>query len=461
MSHSLVESPRSETRKVATTRYAACGLSIRSICNFLLPLLGKLPERGVLDCRAAGEVVGILDVDRTRVDEFLAKFDLNIPFISATQPDAVEALIRKTRPDVLLVGGPDYTHHEHIVAGLRHGLKVIAEKPMVINCAEARSVLEALESSDGSLVVTHNYRYLPVCRRVKELLLAGKIGRITNIEMVYNLDTRHGASYFYRWNRERQKSGGLSVHKSVHHFDLINWFVGSLPETVFAFGELNYYGPNGAHRPHAADGKKLTPAEVREACPYFKRHFSANGTSPDSPIFAKGDPLELPYRTQYADDMYLYDDAIDIEDTYAAVIKYQCGAMLSYSCNFSTPWEGFILAINGTEGRLEVSHHSNPDPTGFTVSPPQEDVITILPLFGGREEYPVSHGKGGHGGADQKLQDTLFSATDLTQPDSLGLHADGHAGALAVACGEAVWRSAREGRPYHIADLLGRFYQPN
>src|SRR5690606_23704670 len=140
--------------------------------------------------------------------------------------DAVEILIRETKPDVLLVSGPDFTHYEHIIAGLKHGLKVIAEKPMVISCAEARSVLEAEESSSGSLIVAHNYRYNPVCRKMKELLLEGRVGRITNIELVYNLDIRHGSSYFYRWNRERQKSGGLSIHKSVHHFDFINWFVG-------------------------------------------------------------------------------------------------------------------------------------------------------------------------------------------------------------------------------------------
>src|SRR5690606_1947854 len=116
------------------------------------------------------------------------------------------------------------------------------------------AVLKAEQESSGELVVAHNYRYGTLSRRIKEFLMEGKLGRITNVEFVYNLDTFHGASYFYRWNRERKNSGGLSIHKSVHHIDLINWFLDSVPETIFAFGALNYYGPNGAHRPRSADG---------------------------------------------------------------------------------------------------------------------------------------------------------------------------------------------------------------
>jgi predicted dehydrogenase len=36
------------------------------------------------------------------------------------------------------------------------------------------------------------------------------------------LDTVHGADYFRRWHRLKDKSGGLMVHKSGHHFDLVS-----------------------------------------------------------------------------------------------------------------------------------------------------------------------------------------------------------------------------------------------
>ena len=38
------------------------------------------------------------------------------------------------------------------------------------------------------------------------------------------------------------KGGSLWVHKSTHHFDLINWWLGEDPVDVSAFGALRRYG---------------------------------------------------------------------------------------------------------------------------------------------------------------------------------------------------------------------------
>jgi predicted dehydrogenase len=438
------------------TRYAICGLSARAVYHFALPLLGKSTGVGAQDFSAQSEIVGILDLDPQRVSQFCEKFDLRIPCFSPEQ--GAEALIAETRPDVLLVAGPDHSHCDHILAGLRAGIRVISEKPVVIDCDQMRQVLDAEKISKGSLQVAHNYRYADTSRRIKRLLLEGRIGRITNVEFVYNLDTRHGASYFYRWNRERANSGGLSIHKCVHHVDLINWLVGSAPESVFAYGALNYYGSKGAHRPLPVGREVLTPAQTRERCPYFQQHYAAQGVSPEKLVTPGWDHLNLPYAAQYTKDRYIYDDEIDIEDTYSAVLRYQNGVSMSYSCNFSTPWEGYTLGINGTEGRLEVSHHSNPDPTGLTPAPAEQDTIVIMPLFGGREEIAVPLAEGGHGGADPMIQRDLFLAPSLESRE-LSLASSSYDGALAVAAGEAIWRSAKEQRPYTLAELLGPHYR--
>ena len=50
----------------------------------------------------------------------------------------------------------------------------------------------------------------------------GLVGRPLLVDFSWVLDTSHGADYFRRWHREKQNSGGLLVHKSTHHFDLVN-----------------------------------------------------------------------------------------------------------------------------------------------------------------------------------------------------------------------------------------------
>lgn len=419
----------------------------------MLPLLGRsTTNHGNFSDSA--ELVGILDLDPARVEAFNAGIGLSVPYFSPEQ--GAEYMIRSVKPDVLIVTGPDYTHCEHILAGLKNDLRVIAEKPVVINCEQMTAVLEAEGKSRGSLVVAHNYRYATLSRKIKELLQNGAVGRITNIEFVYNLNTRHGASYFCRWNRQRQRSGGLSIHKSVHHLDFINWLVGSPPETVFAFGALNYFGPNGAHRPKSPNGSSLSVRETREKCPYFKVFQKHHGFKGD--VRSVWDRMNLPFDAQYPEDIYIYDEEIDIEDTYSAVIRYRSGASLTYSCNFSTPWEGYVLGINGTDGRLEASHQSNPDPTGMTNACSEKDVVVTMPLFGGRKEHVVSTEAGGHGGADPLILKDLFSSPSK-ESNQLELPADSYAGALAIASGEAIWRSAKECRPFHLRELLGEFYR--
>jgi predicted dehydrogenase len=43
--------------------------------------------------------------------------------------------------------------------------------------------------------------------------------------------------YFRRWHRDKRNNGGLLVHKSTHHFDLVNWWLDSAPKKVMAMGD--------------------------------------------------------------------------------------------------------------------------------------------------------------------------------------------------------------------------------
>jgi predicted dehydrogenase len=162
---------------------------------------------------------------------------------------------------------------------------------------------------------------------------------------------------------------------------------------------------------------------------------------------------KLPNPAQYPDDkpMYIYDDEIDIEDTYSAVIRYRNGATVTYSANFSAPWEGYILAINGTKGRIETTHYTSPSRCPFPAS--ERQPITFFPMFGGRQVHETRSVAGSHGGADPLLIRSLFVG-ETEDHKALGLAAGSREGAYAVAIGEAVWRSAEENRPINIDDLL-------
>ena len=94
-----------------------------------------------------------------------------------------------------------------------------------------------------TLRVTFNYRYAPLATKVRELIMQGVVGRPLHVNFQWVLDTYHGADYFRRWHREKDKSGGLLVHKATHHFDIINWWIQSVPADVYRHGRSDVLWP--------------------------------------------------------------------------------------------------------------------------------------------------------------------------------------------------------------------------
>jgi predicted dehydrogenase len=428
-------------------RYAICGLSNRAVGMYATPILGTRAGSDE-DYSGEAELVGILDIDQDRIRLFNQELGMDIP---GFKPEEFDRMVAETHPDTVIVAGVDRTHAEHTIQALGHGLDVIVEKPMVVSCEQALAVFEAERESVGTVRVTHNSRYTPANRLIRRLIQEGRIGRITNVEFTWNLDTYHGASYFWRWNRDRRESGGLTITKSCHHFDLLNWWIGAAPQLVFAAGALNYYGAKSPHNPSLRDGVAYSVEEQRERSPY-ERYWRERRTSDDH-LDLRGRLAHLPHDRLYPRErpIYLFDEEIDIEDTYSAVIVYRSGVSVSYSLNASSPWEGYVLGVNGTEGRLESTHYTSPSRCPFPTPPGQR--VTVMPLFGEPESFEVEEGFGSHGGSDAALRRELFTGAPADDA-ALALPADTAQGAYAVAIGEAVWRSVRARRPVTVEELL-------
>ncbi|MFG1912160.1 Gfo/Idh/MocA family protein [Kribbella sp. NPDC048928] len=430
-------------------RYAVCGLSARGLASFVLPIL-DLTDRTTDggfgygsdedDLSGYAEVVAIVDTDADRVAEFnraLERLGRNpVPYFTQRQYDQ---MLDSVVPDAVIVTSPDHTHEQYILGALRHDVDVITEKPMVTTAAAARAVLAAERESAGTVQVTHNFRYPAAHREVKRLIQAGTIGRITRVVMDYHVDLRHGASYFLRWNRRRALSGGLQVHKSSHHFDLLNWWIGAVPEEIFGYGALNYYGPSSPHR-----------AATRTDDPYFLAQ-QGSGVFPTDDDTARAGLFGLHYPEQYpaSQSLYLYDAEIDVEDTYSAIARYPDGASLTYSVDFSSTWEGFRAGISGTHGSISLLHGRTVDGAAL----PGSDQITVAELFGPSRTIDVQPEAGGHGGADPLMRRDLFTGPS---PESieLGLMATTTEAAYAVAMGDALTQSLTTHQPVNLPNLL-------
>ena len=159
-----------------------------------------------------------------------------------------DKMMRETKPDALIVTTVDATHNEFIVKGMEYGADIITEKPMTTDEEKCQQILDAERRTGKQVKVTFNYRYSPHRQKLYEMLRSGVIGKVEAVDFHWYLDVYHGADYFRRWHRLRQNSGSLLVHKATHHFDLLNWWLESDPEEVFAYGRLDFYGKNNDFR---------------------------------------------------------------------------------------------------------------------------------------------------------------------------------------------------------------------
>jgi predicted dehydrogenase len=434
------------------TRYAIVGLGSRS-AMYSEALLG--PHSG------DGALVAYCDVNQTRMDYYNRSYTsrLGVPPVPTYLAEDFERMLEEQRVDRLIVTSVDRTHHRYTIRAMDHGCDVITEKPLTIDVAKCQAILDAQKRTGRRLTVTFNYRYAPRNSRVKELLQQGAIGRILSVHFEWLLDTRHGADYFRRWHRDKRNSGGLMVHKASHHFDLVNWWLDSVPETVFGFGDLAFYGRENA--------------EERGETRFYERAFGSDAAREDPFALHLEDDdnlrelyLEAEHEDGYLRDQSVFGQGISIEDDMAVLVRYRSGATMSYHLTAYSPWEGYRVMFNGTQGRLELMVEDNSYVSGTrddinqpairdavtAALPDESETITLRPLWGKPLAIAVPSEAGGHGGGDTRLLEDLFSPRRSADP--LGRAADQVAGAMAALTGIAANTSFRTGAPVKIADLV-------
>lgn len=397
------------------------------------------------------ELVAICDVSQTRMNycNRVLKEQFGLEPVPTYNYTDFDRMLDEHKPDQVIITSVDRTHHHYIIAAMEHGCDVICEKPLTIDEQKAQAILDCQERTGRKLRITFNYRYAPHNTKIREILMEGTIGEIYSVHFEWLLNIQHGADYFRRWHRNKLNSGGLLVHKATHHFDLVNFWLGSIPKTVFAMGSLNFYG--------------MLNAERRGVQHFYDRSYGRDAAKDDPfAIDLEGNPqLKAMYLDAEADSGYVRDrsvfsDDISIEDTMGVVVRYQSGAMMTYSLNAYMPWEGYNIVFNGSKGRLEV-HATEKAYINAGGSKADEGAllgrsITVCPMFG--EPYQVEgfeHVTGGHGGGDNVMLNDLFGDAP---PDRFHRAASLDDGLSSILTGIAANRSIASGLPVQVRDLM-------
>ena len=403
--------------------------------------------------RETAQLLAFCDTNQTRMDyanELLVeKHGLEaVPTYLAADFDR---MIEEQRPDVVIVTTVDRTHHTYIARAMELGCDVITEKPMTVDAPKAAVIHEAMTRTGRDLRVTFNYRYAPHNTKIRELIRDGVVGRVQSIHFEWLLNTMHGADYFRRWHRDKRNSGGLLVHKSTHHFDLVNFWIQSQPELVFALGKLGFYGKENA------EARGITDF-------YYRAHGSEQAAEDPFAISLEDNEtlrriyLEAEHEDGYLRDQSVFGDGISIEDTMSVLVRYANGVQLSYALNAYLPWEGFRVAINGDAGRIEVEvvERSYVSASGDKANEGAVEgkTIVVYPMHGAPYQVPIVEREGGHGGGDPVLLNDLFGEPE---EDEFARAAGYRDGLTSILTGIAGNESIATGMPVRVDELIRRY----
>lgn len=207
------------------------------------------------------EVVALSDPDAVNLAEAQALAP------RAATPDSFEGLL-DLELDGLVVATPSALHAEQAEAALARGIAVFCQKPLARTAEETRQVIAAARRADRLLGVDMSYRQTHAMHRIHAAMLAGEIGEVYAVDLVFH--NAYGPDK--PWFRDPERSGGgCVIDLGIHLVDLALWLLG-FPEVRNVWSRLYARGRPLAARPTIVEDHALAQFElengamVRLAC---------------------------------------------------------------------------------------------------------------------------------------------------------------------------------------------------
>jgi predicted dehydrogenase len=188
--------------------------------------------------RLAGAILGFGNVaEHGHLAAWRAREDLEL--VAVAEPDAgrraraaalfphaacyadAATLLRRESIDFVDIAAPPALHAPLIVAAAAAGVHILCEKPLVVSLAELDRVRDAIARAAVTLFTVHNWKYSEPYRRVRELVDAGFVGRLSSVAIDVTRDGCAAAADDGWRTRSALAGGGILVDHGWHAFYLV------------------------------------------------------------------------------------------------------------------------------------------------------------------------------------------------------------------------------------------------
>ncbi|MFC1724568.1 Gfo/Idh/MocA family protein [candidate division KSB1 bacterium] len=142
-------------------------------------------------------------------------------------------LLKSGEIDLVDISTPNYNHKDIALMAAENGIDIACEKPLAMNCDEAREMVAAVKEAKVKNMVLFNYRRVPAVALAKQLIDEGKIGDIYHIRAIYLQDWIIDPKFPLVWRLKKDIAGsGPHGDLNAHIIDLARYLVGDFSEVI-------------------------------------------------------------------------------------------------------------------------------------------------------------------------------------------------------------------------------------
>lgn len=179
-----------------------------------------------------GVLTALCDIKAERLDVMREIYGDKVAYFTCA-----EDMYKSGTVDVVHICTPHYDHPSLAIAAMDHHLHCVVEKPAGVYTKQVKEMLKRAESADTLLGIMFNQRTNPIFKKMREMIMDGKLGTIKRTNWIIT-DWYRSQEYYdsgawrATWCGE---GGGVLMNQAPHQLDLFQWITGMTPVRVRAF----------------------------------------------------------------------------------------------------------------------------------------------------------------------------------------------------------------------------------
>jgi predicted dehydrogenase len=203
-----------------------------------------------LAAHPAAEVVALADPHPGNLDRSRQRYGIGACF------DDAQSMLSTTPMDALVIATPHVQHYPIAAAAIARGIHVLIEKPLVLDPADGRRLIDAAEAAGVEIVVGYTWHYNDQVLTARRWIAEGRIGSIAYVQSFFGSSPvnlyrgepeadayAYGAGESFdgplktTYSDPHLAGGGQGQTQLTHSIALLLFLTGLDPERVAAFME--------------------------------------------------------------------------------------------------------------------------------------------------------------------------------------------------------------------------------